>query len=100
MALGLQHHDAAGMRVLPEGSVSFGMTQREATMGNRVLPDIRYQARLRMNVTKDGMPSIELVTRRAVRASGSSPAETMAQAQPHPISSIHPGSAASASSSR
>jgi len=57
--------DAIGWRVAPDGSVSFSINQappllREAALGNRLVPGVQTSTRIRLNVARDGTPSVAL----------------------------------------
>lgn len=57
--------DATGLRVLPDGSVDFQMIaapplMREPALGNKLVPAIKTPQRLKLRLTPDGTPLIEL----------------------------------------
>lgn len=57
--------DAIGWRVMPDGSVSFGINQRapllrEAAIGDRLMPGIGAARRVSLDVAADGKPTIAL----------------------------------------
>lgn len=57
--------DATGLRVLPDGSVDFQMIAappliREPALGNKLVPAIKTPQRLKLRLTPDGTPLIEL----------------------------------------
>lgn len=57
--------DAIGWRVMPDGSVSFGINERapvlrEEAIGNRIVPGIGNARRISLDVAADGTPAIAL----------------------------------------
>jgi hypothetical protein len=59
------HQDAIGWRVMPDGSVTFVVNERqpivrEPALGNRIVPASNYGHRIKLGVAADGTPSIDL----------------------------------------
>jgi hypothetical protein len=57
--------EAIGWRVMPDGSVSFGVNERpplirEPALGNALIPGVQSATRISLNVAADGAPSISL----------------------------------------
>lgn len=58
-------HDAAGLRIMPDGSVMFQMIAappllREPELGNKLVPGVGTATRLKLRLASDGTPLVEL----------------------------------------
>jgi hypothetical protein len=63
------NQDAIGWRVMPDGSVTFVMNERQPivrapALDNRVVPATEYVRRIKLGVAADGTPSIDLADKR------------------------------------